>query len=105
MTKGESLEGSTGFIVACRVKKTCYKDAEVKSKSHNNNAVMQDGAPQGFKMTLLMNNDVGLVNFFINMSWRAHKDVENREEVSWIIPDVGLVLTERPDRQRDPGLE
>ena len=42
----------------------------MKSKSHNNNAVMQDGAPQGVKMILLTNDDVGLEDFFTNMSLR-----------------------------------
>lgn len=57
-------------FVAFRVKKIWYKGAEVKSKSHNNNAVMQDGAPQGVKMILLTNDDVGLEDFFTNMSLR-----------------------------------
>lgn len=94
--EGESWESSTDFVVAFRVKKIWYERGEVKSRSHNKNVVMQDGAQKGVKIALLADDDVGLEDVFTDESLRVDRDVENGEDVNWIIPNIGLESTEVP---------
>lgn len=96
VTEGESWEGSTDFIVAFRVKKIWYKGGDVQNQSHNKNAVMQDGTKKGVERALVESDNIGLEDFFTHVSLRVHTDVENGEEVNWIIPDVRLESTEEP---------
>ncbi|MCJ1242253.1 hypothetical protein MMC14_010260 [Varicellaria rhodocarpa] len=98
-TEGESWEGSTDFIVAFRVKKIWYHHGDLKNKSYNENVVMQDGTPtmKGSDMTLQADDDIPLEDIFTDESLTMHRDVENGEEVKWIIPNVRLESTSLPE--------
>ncbi|KAJ4217087.1 hypothetical protein FSOLCH5_001912 [Fusarium solani] len=93
-TQGESWEGSTDFIVAFRVKKIWYHQGELRSKTHQDKAVMQDGgAVKAESTTVLMHDDeVTPDDVFIDKLLATEGEAENGEEVVWIVPKVDQEL-------------
>lgn len=89
--EGESWDRSTDFIVAFRVRKIWYHHGDIKNKAHSEKVVMQDGAAvrSGPTLTLLSGDDIPLEDVFAESSLTTDKEVEDGEEVQWIIPDVG----------------
>lgn len=89
-TGDESWEGSSDFIVAFRVKRIWYYHGDLKNKPYNENVVMQDGTPaiKGPDITLQADDDIALEDIFPSESLTIDRDVENGEEVNWIIPDI-----------------
>lgn len=87
--EGESWKGSTDFIVAFRVKKIRYRHGEIDAKTYKEKAVMQDGSttPQGPVMSLESSDDIPMSDIVSNSSLTKEEEVENGEEVHWIIPD------------------
>lgn len=87
--ESESWEGSTDFIVAFRVKKIRYRHGEIDAKIYKEKAVMQDGTatPQGPVMSLESSEDIKMSDIVTKSALTKVEDVENGEEVHWIIPD------------------
>lgn len=88
--QGESWEGSTDFIVAFRVKKIWYHQGVLRSKTHQDKAVMQDGGAVKAEntMVLMHDDDVTVDHVLIDKTLTTEREVENGEEVAWIVPKV-----------------
>ncbi|KAK0509767.1 hypothetical protein JMJ35_008161 [Cladonia borealis] len=90
--EGESWNSSSPFIVAFRARKIWYDHSELKDKTHKDKVVMQDVTP-GQKdpdMTLQADNNITLSDVFTDAELTVDKDIEDGEEVKWIIPNVSL---------------
>ncbi|CAG2005081.1 unnamed protein product [Fusarium graminearum] len=93
--EGESWEGSTDFIVAFRVRKIWYYHGELKNKTHKKDVVMQDGTSvqKGPDMTLRVDDHIPLTDVFTDVELTTDNDIENGEEVNWVIPNVHMEST------------
>ncbi|KAL2679254.1 hypothetical protein Neosp_010021 [[Neocosmospora] mangrovei] len=92
--ESESWTGSTDFIVAFRARKIWYHHEALKSMTNLDKVVMQDGTPiqKGSNMTLKVDDEISVEDLVVDASLMMHKDVEDGEEVTWIIPNVGAEL-------------
>ncbi|WAO84615.1 Hypothetical protein NCS54_00183500 [Fusarium falciforme] len=88
--QGESWEGSTDFIVAFRVKKIWCHQGELRSRTHQDKAVMQNGGAVKAEsaVVLMHDDDVTLDNVFIDKHLTTETEAENGEDVVWIVPKV-----------------
>lgn len=88
--ESESWTGSTDFIVAFRARKIWYHHEDLKSMTNLDKVVMQDGTPiqRGSNMTLKVDDEIPLEDLGVDAPLTMNKDVEDGEEVTWIIPRV-----------------
>ncbi|OAL03887.1 hypothetical protein IQ06DRAFT_112344 [Phaeosphaeriaceae sp. SRC1lsM3a] len=92
--EGESWEASSPFIVAFRVRKIWYRRADefgdIKNKAHNERVVMQDGAvtQNESPLVLVLDDEVTPSDVSESIHLTVDKDIEDGEEVQWVIPSV-----------------
>jgi hypothetical protein len=88
---GESWTGSTDFIVAFRARKIWYHHGDLKNTASKHKVVMQDGTPAhtGPDLTLQADDEIPLEDIFTDVPLTTNTDVEDGEEVNWIVPNVG----------------
>lgn len=96
--EGESWNASSPFIIAFRVRKIWYRHGDelgnIKIKAHKEKVVMQDGTMvrSESSLTLAADDEVTPSDVSESISLAMDHDVEEGEEVRWIIPKVGLGL-------------
>ncbi|KAB5536168.1 hypothetical protein GE09DRAFT_1226898 [Coniochaeta sp. 2T2.1] len=96
--EGESWDASSPFIVAFRVRKIWYRHGDehggIKNKAHTEKVVMQDGAAVRSESSLVLavDDEVTPSDVSESIDLTVDKDVEDGEEVRWVIPKVDSEL-------------
>ncbi|KJZ70856.1 hypothetical protein HIM_09770 [Hirsutella minnesotensis 3608] len=94
----ESWDASSPFIVAFRVRKIWYRHGDeygdIKNKAHKEKVVMQDGAVVRSESALVLavDDEVAPSDVSESIDLTVDKEVEDGEEVRWVIPKVDSEL-------------
>ena len=100
---GQSWNASSPFIVAFRVRKIWYRHSDehgdIKNKAHKEKVVMQDGAAVRSESApvLTVDDEVTPSEVSENIDLTVHNDVEDGQEVRWVIPKVESELARSLD--------